>query len=104
MAYTTKTQPGKKPGKGAGNTVDKLALARATLPYKGGRAPFTRGYGLDYKGGKGGLKGKYARLPFMPDMGRPDLKGKGGWRPKGGKGEYTKRQQRRETVEASQQK
>ena len=50
------------------------------------------------------MKGKFTRLPFMMDMGRPDLKGNGGWRPKGGKGDYKKRQARREATETSQQK
>ena len=52
MAYTTKTQPAKTPGKGIGNTNDRVAMARATLPYKGGNATYMRGYGMDYKGGK----------------------------------------------------
>ena len=51
-----------------------------------------------------GLKGKYGRGPYMTDLNRPDFKGKGGWRPKGGKGEYNKKQQRRETTTTVQQK
>ena len=52
LAHNAKKPPAKKPGKGTGNANDRVATARATLPYKGGKAPYMLGYGMEYKGGK----------------------------------------------------